>query len=698
MTWQARGTAGGTWKDEWHGLAIARPSDDNARFFQKGSHESFLGRRFQLLKNPRATYKDMVYILINISWWPFTIWILGISVFITLVFAVMYHYVCTDTDDFENAFNLSYQSFSTIGFGILYPRNTCGNITLTLEAFIAMIAISVISGLVFVRFSKPRSTAVFSKQCVIQPYGRDMALVIRVANATRSHDLTDDAILEASFHLNLLRIEPKSSERHEGLVLRRYELPMLQANFLAFRKDVQLVHVIDWESPLFGLTPETCAMSDMALQVDMIGIEATTQGTLQDQALYTADQIEWGVRFVDMFMMDNDQLTMDFRLLSVTEPAIHDGYHDGRTPKQAPTKGPVLTTQFSMKDMVSQSTAHQENTEDYHGGFGKRRDHPLAVDFMTQSLLDTDEPRYSGKQSSKASSIANVEDTPLYDRIVPRYGPLPYSFQTFYSDALKMKWSHIMAVNFISFFAINVVFALLYYVDMPGVYTADEIRNNNTDFAICFYYSVHTLATVGYGSIGPKPSSTFHNFVVMVESTLGIIFITIFTGISWSKFSRPRAHIKFSDHVVVTHIDGVRVMLLRALNLRTHGDISGNSFRLGVAEKNKRTGLRQVHEVDLVNATFPSINLPATLVHVIDEASPFFRFKSDLDFLECNLQMICLYSGIDHTFSANVYARKVYSSQDFFVDEAFVDCAELTTDGVTIHYDAFHEHKPCRWF
>ncbi|KAF0714144.1 hypothetical protein As57867_004020, partial [Aphanomyces stellatus] len=113
------------------------------------------------------------------------------------------------------------------------------------------------------------------------------------------------------------------------------------------------------------------------------------------------------------------------------------------------------------------------------------------------------------------------------------------------------------------------------------------------------------------------------------------------------------------------------------------------------SEKDKRTGLRQVHEVDLVNATFPSINIPATLVHVIDDHSPFHKFKTELDFLECNLQMICLYTGLDHTFSASVYARKAYCSADFMVDEEFVDCVDFAPGSVTIHYDEFHQHQPC---
>ncbi|RLO08411.1 hypothetical protein DYB28_003277, partial [Aphanomyces astaci] len=114
----------GTWKDEWLGVSVLASQSDKKgvhdRYFHTTARSSFLDARHHILHNPRAAYKDLVYVLINISWTSFTVWILGISALITALFALVFHFVCVDTDVFEDAFNLSYQSFSTIGFGILY--------------------------------------------------------------------------------------------------------------------------------------------------------------------------------------------------------------------------------------------------------------------------------------------------------------------------------------------------------------------------------------------------------------------------------------------------------------------------------------------------------------------------------------------------------------------------------------------------
>ncbi|ETV94991.1 hypothetical protein H310_11319 [Aphanomyces invadans] len=735
----------GSWRDEWHGVRVeAMPSGGNkhVRFFDTmTANSSFLDSRHHLVHNPRSTFKDVVYILINMSWAWFTACILGFSALITVVFALVFHFLCVDTDVFEDAFNLSYQSYSTIGFGILYPRNACGNLALSMEAFVSMILLSAISGLVFVRFSKPRATVVFASKCVVQPYSHHLALVVRVANATRCRHLHQDSILEASFRVNLLRIEERSGT-DSTLVLRRYDLPTLQADFLAIRRDIQLVHVIDERSPLRRLTETTLAASDFAIQVDLVGVDSTTQNTVQCQMLYSALQVEWGAKFQDMCKVEgvpgNEQWVMDFDQLSTTVPAH---VTTPRRPSAALDTGaspyttgspmlPVLpprqltyakSCQFSIKDEFMQTTggdlvdqAATMGTQ-YAGSPGTHHvvdmppcEPPSTVrpsrtsrrtpDELTESLLFHEMPTVvhsPNRRASVVSSAANVENAPHFDRILPRHVPLPFSFHTVYTEALKTSWPWIIGYSFVAFIALNVLFAFVYYLDMDGVSVYDDIRNNNTDFGVCFYYSVHTLSTVGYGAIGPKSSSTYQNFWIMVESTLGIVVITIFTGISWSKFSRPRAHIEFSNKAVVTHVrDGTRVLLVRALNLRTHGNISGNAFRVGVTEVNKHTNLRQVHDVDLVNMTYPSMNVPATLVHVITSASPFAKFKSIDDFLECNVQMLCLYSGIDHTFSTNVYARKMYTSEDFVVGDHFADCAEFSPEGgMAVDFDRFHVHE-----
>ncbi|KAF0692287.1 Aste57867_16628 [Aphanomyces stellatus] len=688
-------SAVGSWRDECLGVRV---SQDHTRIFNLSKDKPW----FHASHNPRKTWMDTVYILIGTSWTTFSAFMIALTMVLTLLFALLFHCVCGDTDTFENAFDLSYHTFTTIGFGILYPRNTCANYTAAVEVFFASLAKAALAGFVFAKFSMPVAPVAFAARCVVHAYGRHhLALVLRVCNTSRSPRLDHDAVLEASFEVNMLRIE-QTSAVDRTLVLRRYRLQLVQADFLALRKDLQLVHVIDATSPLAGLTPTTCAASDFYLQVQMLGVDATSQNAMQAFKVYTAEQVMWGMQFQDMFTVEQvdpgmgqatpQQLVMDYALL------------DDLVPAPIP---PLLLHHHAPPPLLSLHLSDVHATADGLDPLRRRymRRESSMVDVVDQSFVEQrwrpttthDPPLYSLDEAvdleasfGSAASVAKVENAPLHDRVKPIHIPLPRTFHGMYRQMLNMSWRAIMACNIVFFVVLILVFALLYFAQMETVYAVPDVRANNSDLNLCVSYSVQTIMTIGFGSVGPDPTSSYQNFWVCVQGTLGIMYLTVFTGVAWAKFARPTAHIAFSNHALVTSIDGTRVLLVRAVNLRTHGRLSGNAFRLGVSETNTRTGLRQVHELPLVTARFALINIPATLVHVIDADSPLAKFRTDADFVACNLQMIALFSAVDASFASGVFARKVYRSKDFVVDAHFADCMDLTPHGVEIDFDRFH--------
>jgi inward rectifier potassium channel len=180
-----------------------------------------------------------------------------------------------------------------------------------------------------------------------------------------------------------------------------------------------------------------------------------------------------------------------------------------------------------------------------------------------------------------------------------------------------------------------------------------------------FFFSVHTLSTIGYGSI--SPNSNYLHFWVVVEATMSLIIVTLMTGISWSNFARPRAHILFSSKILITRLYGHRCLVFRAANTRHHGDIRESSFRIGVLLTNHKTGLRHLYNVPLVTSEWPSFTLSTTLIHVIDEKSPFSKVHSEEDIQNYRVAVITLFTGLDTTFSESVYARKMYFWDDLFL-------------------------------
>ncbi|ETO62921.1 hypothetical protein, variant [Phytophthora nicotianae P1976] len=901
------------WVHIWHGVKVNNGFEDTS-IFHAGSRieEMPFWKQFIRLpanslfprvftsSNPRKPYKDFLYVLLNMRWPMLLTVLLGVFMINIFFFAAITCFVCGEPTNFFEAFDLSYQTFTTIGFGVVYPTHTCGNVSMSVESFASMMIVSAITGLVFAKFAKPQAKVAFSKVCVVQPYGKKyLALVVRVANATQSRDVTHDVIMEAVFKVNLLRVEHKtkhirahddevSEKRRRSRiaanfmvpeavdavndpscsstkVLTSYNLKLLQNNFITFRMGVAVVHVIDENSPLYGMSKNDIAQSDMLVEVAMSGVDSTLQDTVSERYIYTAANMIWGYRFAELleFNEKNAEVIMNFAKLSAVEaapiddvrylkPILSDSnpyengdsgythnvahrrphrksraslhqednpYHDEaihevpeeytgpimvssrsnswdaqsadnspaqpHPPVSFPKKNgpkkfamgleplfePLLQQPFGTQRIPKAPSAETKAAQ--RGGLrvwradeqpsvqeGRRRHTTLqlpkgnsivqrrnscgveqnseaigrgsfaspgglrAKDLLQREMAgtvldddtstisqedkdleavdvgiddndsgeeDTSRPRMRAQSSASAVSI-EVEDTPRFLRIQPVHIPKSFSFMRFYQSALHVGWPKITFVFILSFLALNFGFGLLYWFDISRIAVYDDVVVS--DYELAFYMSVHTLATIGYGSIAPKPDAGYMNIIVFIESMVGIITVTIITGIAWSKFARPRAHIHFSAKMTISTIYGHRCLVFRAANTRHSGEVHENFFRIGVILTNRRTGLRQMYDVPLVTAEWPSIKLPATLIHVINENSPFYKFHSTEDLSQSRVAVIALLTGLDTTFSENVYARKMYFWDDFAYDMRFADFAVIERDRVIVDYKLFDQLLP----
>ncbi|OWZ19496.1 hypothetical protein PHMEG_0006254 [Phytophthora megakarya] len=666
------------WVHIWHGVKVNNGSEDTSIFHAGSRFEEMpfwkqfvrlpsnsLFPRVFTSSNPRKPYKDFLYVLLNMRW-PMLITVLLVVFMVNIFFfAVVTCFVCGEPTNFFEAFDLSYQTFTTIGFGVVYPTHTCGNVSMSVESFASMMVVSAVTGLVFAKFAKPQAKVAFSKVCVVQPYGKKyLALVVRVANATQSRDVTHDVIMEAVFKVNLLRAgedavdDPACSSTK---VLTSYNLKLLQNNFITFRMGVAVVHVIDENSPLYGMSQNDIAQSDMLVEVAMSGVDSTLQDTVSERGEAAASQGRRG-----SFEGPNGTQAKNLLQREMAGSAMED---DTST--------------------ISQDGEHHDEQIDLDNIDGIET---IDDDYEEEDGQDHVSRRRQRAHSTLSAVSIEVEDTPRFLRILPVHIPKSFSFMRFYQSALHVRWPKIIVVFVLSFLVINFVFAFLYWLDESNISSYSDVVVSKYELA--FYMSVHTLATIGYGSMAPQPKSHYMNVVVFIESMVGIITVTIITGIAWSKFARPRAHIHFSSQMTISTIYGHRCLVFRAANTRHSGEVHENFFRIGVILTNRRTGLRQMYDVPLVTAEWPSIKLPATLIHVINENSPFYKFHSMEDLSQSRVAVIALLTGLDTTFSENVYARKMYFWDDFAYDMRFDDFAVIERDRVIVDYNRFDRLIP----
>jgi inward rectifier potassium channel len=213
---------------------------------------------------------------------------------------------------FSDAFFFSVQTLATVGYGHWYPQTLYGHILTTVEIMSGVFLLAVMTGLIFVRFSRPTARISFSKSVVIAPLNGKPTLMLRIGNQ-RQHSM-----VEAEFRIMLNRDE----ELLEGGDFRYFYNLKLQFDRIAvFPAALTLRHVIDEKSPLYGATPESLEKARVILMASVVGIDPVIPAAVQTQQDYSWRDIRFDERFVEIYTdHGGGRLTVDYGRLHDTEP------------------------------------------------------------------------------------------------------------------------------------------------------------------------------------------------------------------------------------------------------------------------------------------------------------------------------------------------------------------------------------------
>jgi inward rectifier potassium channel len=203
------------------------------------------------------------------------------------------------------------ETLATVGYGHMYPETLYGHLITMLEIMVGLFGLAVITGLIFVRFSRPTARMHFSKVAVIAPFDGVPHFMIRVAN------LRHQAMVEPEFRLILLR----NIITAEGEEMRRFSTLKLQFDHLiSFPAVLTIRHRIDEKSPLFGLTPEDFQRLDVRIMASIVGVDTVIVAPVQSFSDYNYDQIEWNRRFVEIYNQSKEhEWTVDYGRIDETE-------------------------------------------------------------------------------------------------------------------------------------------------------------------------------------------------------------------------------------------------------------------------------------------------------------------------------------------------------------------------------------------
>lgn len=250
-----------------------------------------------------------------------------------------------------------------------------------------------------------------------------------------------------------------------------------------------------------------------------------------------------------------------------------------------------------------------------------------------------------------------------------------------YEHLATVSWGKFYLLVLAGYFAIDVVFALVYLALGPGAIEGITATSTLGRFAESFFFSVHTSTTVGYGSL--YPASTVANLVVAVEAFIGLSGFAVMAALLFARLSRPTADIRFSDNAIVAPYRGGEGLMFRIAN-GSRGNLGDVSVRVMfswlVGEGADRR--RQFETLDLERSHITFFPMHWTVVHPIDDSSPLDGWDSER-LNAAHAEILIQVEATAEIYSQVVRVRSSYLAEDVIFDARFVNIYEQSESGST---------------
>jgi inward rectifier potassium channel len=231
-----------------------------------------------------------------------------------------------------------------------------------------------------------------------------------------------------------------------------------------------------------------------------------------------------------------------------------------------------------------------------------------------------------------------------------------------YHYLLTISWPKFFSIIVGAYLLANAIFATIYRLAGDGALTGMHGHTASARFGEAFFFSVHTLATIGYGSM--TPANLLANIIVTVETLIGLVGVAVMAGISFARFSRPVARILFSERAVIAPYRGGRAFMFRIANQRSSQLIDLQAKVLLTRRKRDGSGAdREFLQLTLERDRVAFFPLTWTIVHPIDEQSPL-RGWTGADVIECDAEFLVLLNAFEETFSQTVHSRSSYKAAE----------------------------------
>jgi inward rectifier potassium channel len=276
---------------------------------------------FNVLRNRKSYRDELNYAtFLQMSWVHFFLSITALFIAINVFFGAGY-VLCGRTalglngpdpgvNHFWQAFFFSVHTFATIGYGNIVPVGMKANLLVTVESFFGLAGYSLVTGLLFARFAKPIARIRFSNKAAMRTNEKP-ALLIRLTNASRSELIQMEATAVAAF------FDPQN-----GTIREYFPLTLERSHISFLPLAWTLAHFVTPDSPFHTLTEEQFQAANGEVIVQVSGRDQASSQVVYARISYTAEEIAWNSRYVDMYRQDKKTglLSIDMDKFDSTEP------------------------------------------------------------------------------------------------------------------------------------------------------------------------------------------------------------------------------------------------------------------------------------------------------------------------------------------------------------------------------------------
>jgi inward rectifier potassium channel len=271
---------------------------------------------------------------------------------------------------------------------------------------------------------------------------------------------------------------------------------------------------------------------------------------------------------------------------------------------------------------------------------------------------------------------------------VTKLGTPRFDWHDAFHLIMSLTWPQFFAGAITVYLFANLAFASVYFIG------GNAITNAKT-FSDCFFFSVETLATVGYGSM--SPGTFYGHCVATMEIITGMLSMAVITSLVFARFSKPTARMLFSRVAVITPYNGVPTLMFRVANERHSYILEATASVVLVRDEETMDGhsLTRFYDLKLERSRSPLFALSWLIMHRIDESSPLYGVSAQA-MQDGDMRLAVTLNGTDEIFAAGIHARHAYAHENILFGRRFVDIFSEGDHPRHLYLDLqrFHDHEP----